>query len=130
MIVLAPMLDAAIALANLEAPRAQDLLSRASRYEAIAGPWLPYLRGLAAMGVKDYAAAAAQFRQVIARRGIQPASMVRPVSRLQLARALRAAGDASGARQAYVEFQASWRGADPRQPLRIAAEEETAALQR
>jgi eukaryotic-like serine/threonine-protein kinase len=127
--VTAPMLEAALSLANLDAAHASDVLAGASRYEAVAGPWLPYLRGLAAVGVKDYNTATAQFRQVFARRGMQPASIVRPLSRLQLARALRAAGDA-GARQAYVEFLAAWNGADPRQPLVAAAEDEVRTLRR
>jgi hypothetical protein len=50
------------------------------------------------------------------------------MAHLQLARALRAAGDAAAARQAYADFAAAWRSADSRHPLVAAAAREAAAL--
>mgnify|MGYP003694369055 CR=1 FL=1 len=48
---------------------------------------------------------------------------------LQLARALRAAGQTADARQAYGDFMASWQNGDRRHPFFVAAAREAAALQ-
>ncbi|MEP6919149.1 MAG: hypothetical protein ABJC89_26140, partial [Acidobacteriota bacterium] len=87
-----------------------------------------YLNGLAYVASKDYAHAAQQFKNVIDRPGDQPASLLRTLARLQLARASRDAGDPDRARAAYADFAATWRNADPKQPLLVAAAREAAAL--
>ena len=73
-----PMLRAAIALANNDGRRALAALSSAAPFERAAGPWLPYLRGLAYVdGTAITRAPSQQFRDVIAQAGQsadQPAS--------------------------------------------------------
>jgi eukaryotic-like serine/threonine-protein kinase len=124
----APMLQAAIALANKDGRGALAVLNGASPYDRTAGPWLQYLRGLAFRALREYPAAAAQFRTIIDRPGIHPASLLHTLARLELARAAAGNGDVAQARQAYAEFTSRWHSADARHPLSAAAAAEAAAL--
>ena len=124
----APMLRAAIALANGDGQRALSELSTAAPLESAAGPWLPYLNGLAYASVKDYIRAGQQFRNLIARPGDQPTSLLHTLARLQLARAARDAGDLAEARRMYTDFVNTWRDAAPSHPLLAAAGREMTAL--
>jgi len=123
-----PMLRAAAALASKEPRKAIAALNSAVPYERSADPWLPYLRGLAHLAVREYSTAVVDFQMVIGHPGNQPTSIVHPLSRLQLARAARAAGDLPQARQAYADFTAAWSKASPTHPLLAAAAAEAAAL--
>ena len=123
-----PMLNAAVAIANDSPRTAIDLLGGATGYERSVGVWIPYLRGLALARVNDHQRASAEFRKVIARRGSQPASLLHTLAALQLARAVRAAGDAAAARQAYAHFTTAWAHADSGVPLMADAMREAAAL--
>jgi tetratricopeptide (TPR) repeat protein len=125
----APVLQAAVAMANNDARRALDALASGAQYERAVGPWQPYLRGLAHLAVKDHAAAAVQFRDVIRSRGNQPTHLVHTLARLQLARTLRAQGELAEARQAYADFTNTLRNGDPHHPLLVSARREAAALQ-
>ena len=125
---LAPTLQAAIAVARKDGRRAVDLLNTTSPYDRGLGPEVGYVRGLAYALLGDHARAAAQFRDVAERRWNQPTSSLRVLARLQLARALRAAGQTAEARQAYVDFTSAWPNADRREPLLAAATTELAAL--
>ena len=86
-----------------------------------------YLRGLAFASLGEQVDAAKEFREVLARRGNQPTHVLHALARLELARALKAAGDTAGARQAYADFAAAWRHAD-KLPLVAVATREAAAL--
>ena len=123
-----PMLQAAVALANNDGRRALALLNSAAPYERAAGPWLPYLRGLAYASLQDHQHAAAQFRDVVSHRGNQPTNLLHAIARVPLARSLAAAGAIVEARQTYADFAAAWRNADPRQPLLLTSSREAAAL--
>ena len=123
-----PMLRAAIAVSSHDGAGALALLNAASPFEAVAGPWLPYLRGLANDVTHDYGQAARQFRSVIAHPGNQPTALVHSLARLQLARAAREAGDVAQAQEAYADFTVAFRNASPRHPLLAAAAREAAAL--
>jgi hypothetical protein len=123
-----PMLEAAAALAGGDPAAALSKLTAASGFEIVAGPWLPYLRGLANAAAHDYAQAARQFRGVLAHPANQPTTLIRTLAHLQLARASRDAGDLMQARQAYADFAAAMRNATPRHPLLAASTREAAAL--
>jgi len=125
---LSPMLQAAVAIANADGQRALTALSSAAAYERAAGPWLPYLRGLAHLQIKDPQTAVTQFRGLLAHRGNQPVNLVYVLARLQLARALAATGQIAEARQAYAEFAAGWSLANPRPALLATAAREASAL--
>jgi hypothetical protein len=122
------MLQAAVALANNDGRRALAILTSATPYERAAGPMLPYLRGLAHTTLEEHTRAAEQYRSVLEHRGNQPTSLLHTLSRLQLARSARAAGDVVQAREAYADFAKAWGGADPGHPLFAAAASEAAAL--
>ena len=123
-----PMLQAAVALSNNDGRRALGLLNSATPYQRAAGPWLPYLRGLAYASLQDHQHAAAQFRDVISHRGNQPTNLLHAIARVPLARSLAAADAVAEARQTYADFAAAWRNADPRQPLLLTSSREAAAL--
>jgi eukaryotic-like serine/threonine-protein kinase len=125
---LAPALQAAIALANNDSRRSVDLLKATLPYDRVIDPAVGYVHGLALAASGDRARAAAQFRSVADHRGVQPASPLHVLARLQLARTLRDAKDDAEARRAYDDFTAAWSNADKRQPLLMAADRERAAL--
>ena len=123
-----PILQAAIALAGKDAASALETLNTAGSYDAVAGPWLPYLRGLAEASTGDAPRALAQFRNILAHPASQSTSFVHSLAHLQLARAARDAGEMADARKAYADFLTMLRNAGPRYPLLAAAEREAAAL--
>jgi eukaryotic-like serine/threonine-protein kinase len=123
-----PVLHAAVALANSDGPRALAALTGTAPFERRAGPWAPYLRGLAYTSVQAYPAAVDQFQSIIAHPGMQPTHLLHTLARLQLARAARAAGDTPRARQAYADFAEAWSHADRRNPLLTIAAAEAEAL--
>jgi eukaryotic-like serine/threonine-protein kinase len=123
-----PMLQAAAAIAGNNPSAALATLAPASAFDVVAGPWLPYLRGLAHASAHDYAEAARDFRAVLAHPANQPANIVRSLAHLQLARAAREAGDTTQAGQAYADFAAAMRGGGARHPLLVASAREAAAL--
>jgi serine/threonine protein kinase/tetratricopeptide (TPR) repeat protein len=123
-----PLLQAAIAIAGHDGAAALAQLNTTSAYEGVAGPWLPYLRGLASEAARDHTQAARHFQDALAHPGNQPTSFVHTIARLQLARAERDAGHTEQARQAYADFAAAMPDATPRHPLLAAATREAAAL--
>ncbi|MCU1385800.1 MAG: pknB 7 [Acidobacteria bacterium] len=123
-----PMLEAAVAIAAGDPAAARATLTNASSFDVVAGPWLPYLRGVASASAGDYPQAVDDFRRAVAHPANQPTTLIRTLAQLQLARASREAGDAPQARQAYAAFAAAMRHANPGQPLVAAAAREAAAL--
>ncbi len=123
-----PLLQAAIAIASHDGAAALAQLNSTAAFEGVAGPWLPYLRGLASEAARDHARAARHFQDALAHPGNQPTSFVHTIARLQLARAERDAGHTEQARQAYADFAAAMPDATPRHPLLAAAAREAAAL--
>jgi eukaryotic-like serine/threonine-protein kinase len=72
--------------------------------------------------------AAAAFRDLIQLRAIEPSSPWVAFARLELARALREAGDVAGSVAAYDAFLESWKHADPDVALLAVARRERAAV--
>ena len=123
-----PMLQAAVALSSKDGPAALSALSNTEPFEAAAGPWLPYLRGLAHAAAGGHGEAARQFRNILAHPANQPTSFVHTLAHLQLARAARDAGNIADARKAYADFSSAMIRANARHPLVAAAAREAAAL--
>jgi eukaryotic-like serine/threonine-protein kinase len=128
--VMRPILDAAIAVTQRDYQRTIDLLQPATTYERIGDFWPAYLRGVACLGLKKPADAAGQFRAVLSHRGDRPTSVLFPLARLQLARALRASGDTAAAREAIGQFIKGWSAAPRTQPILAAALREQSTLMR
>lgn len=68
--------------------------------------------------------AAAEFKKIIDRPGLDPFSPAHALSRLGLARALAINSDVAGARTAYQDFFALWKDADPDLPVLVQARKE------
>jgi tetratricopeptide (TPR) repeat protein len=120
-----PVTAAALALTAGDAARAIEVLEPVREYDhAPAGKFWPrYLRGEAYLRSGKRAAAAAEFRSILDRRGEVPASMLYPLAYLGLARATTH-DDVTAARRAYEAFFDAWSDADPTlQPLQAARAE-------
>jgi predicted Zn-dependent protease len=87
-----------------------------------------YFRGEAYLAARRGTEAAAEFRKIVDHPAITPADPIGAISRLQLARALRATGDVAAAKAAYEAFLTLWREADPDVPLLKAARREATRL--
>jgi predicted negative regulator of RcsB-dependent stress response len=87
-----------------------------------------YLRGLAYLQLRKVDEAEGEFSSVMARRGIDPTSIICQLSRLSLARAYAMQGDTAKAKAAYQDFLTLWKDADPDIPILIAAKAEYAKL--
>jgi eukaryotic-like serine/threonine-protein kinase len=123
--------DTALNLVELPLIRAQVELNRGNPVKAIeilrvsmpydfgkmSGMRTSYVRGKALLAARQPVEAAAEFRKIIERRGINLESPVWPLAHLQLARAYEAAGDASAARDYRQRFLTLWKDADPDLPI-------------
>ena len=134
-----PALRAQLALNRKDAAKALELLQPNVPYEfAWIGPrtlgfamslYPIYMRGKAYRALGKPAEAAVEFRKILDHLGVvsnEPTVAV--VARLELARALEAAGDVAKSKAVYEEFLNLWKDADPDIPLLIAAKKEYAAL--
>jgi tetratricopeptide (TPR) repeat protein len=127
-----PVFRAAIANHRGNYAQAIELLKTARRYnhaEFFKVPldldqFAPYLRGQAFLGQRSGVEAAAEFQYLLDHRGLGPFSLLGPLAQLGLARAAVLTGDTSKARQAYQDFFALWKDADPDLPVLIEAKKE------
>ncbi len=105
---------AAMQLARGNPAGAIEALKEASPYElgSLAFHWVVYLRGQAYLDLRQGKDAAREFQKVRDNRGIEPLSLLWPLSHLGLARAHALAGDAAASRRAYQDFFALWKDAD------------------
>ena len=125
-----PVAGAMIALARKRPADAVDRLRVAVPYELgfVAAMVPAYVRGSALLAQGDGRGASGEFRKVLEHRGVDPFSVLLPISQLGLARALHSAGDRAGAQQAYDEFLQAWAPADQTVPILRAAQAERATL--
>jgi len=87
-----------------------------------------YVRGLAYQKLHKNREAAAEFQRMLDHPGLVLADPIGPAARLQLARALRDAGETAKAKGSYRDFLALWKDADPDIPLLQQAKAEFARL--
>ncbi|HLJ48838.1 MAG TPA: serine/threonine-protein kinase [Bryobacteraceae bacterium] len=85
-----------------------------------------YIRGLAHLRANDYAAAAADFHNIIDHPGVVLSDITGALAHLQLARALRGAGQTEQSRTAYHRFLDIWKDADADLPVLKEAKAEAA----
>jgi serine/threonine protein kinase/tetratricopeptide (TPR) repeat protein len=131
-----PAIRAAVAVKRGQPAKAVELLASASPYER-ASPEAVYLRGLAYLGLREGAEAAAEFEKILDHKGADWGSAWQhpfwgqfySLSYLGLARSSELAGDTAKARAAYQDFFALWKDADSDIPILIAAKSEYAKLQ-
>ena len=130
-----PAIRAAIALKRDQPAKAVELLASASPYER-AYPEAVYLRGLAYLGLREGAEAAAEFEKILDHKGANwGATWQHPywgqfysLSYLALARGSALAGDTAKARKAYKDFFTLSKDSDPDVHILIAAKAEYAKL--
>jgi hypothetical protein len=130
-----PAIQAAIALNRDQPAKSVELLASAAPYE-LAYLEVIYLRGLAYLGQKRGAEAAAEFQKIVDHQGANWASAWRypywgqfyTISYLGLARASALAGDTAKARKAFQDFFDLWKDADPDIPILQQAKVEYAKL--
>ncbi len=132
-----PTLKALWALSRGDASAALDELQTAAPYEfAVSGSGSGsygtfsaiYLRGCALLMAHRGPEAAAEFQKIIDHFGVGSLDPVHVMARLQLARALRMAGDNARAKAAYQDFLERWKSADPGIPILRDAQAESASL--
>ncbi len=134
-----PTLRALAALQNREPGKAIELLQSAVPYElGIPGSSLNgnfgclypvYVRGEAYLAGRQGAQAATEFQKIVGHPGIVLSDPIGAVAHLELARAFVMAGDRSKAKNAYRDFLALWKDADPDIPILNQAKAEYAKLQ-
>jgi tetratricopeptide (TPR) repeat protein len=129
-----PVTKAMILLHENKPDQAVAVLQTAIPYELGAGPGAPgylpnYVRGEAFLHMRNGAKASAEFQKILSHRGIEPSSVLYPLSRLGLARAYVLENDNARARSAYQDFFAMWKDADPDVPVLKQAKAEYAKLQ-
>jgi serine/threonine protein kinase/tetratricopeptide (TPR) repeat protein len=120
-----PSLRALDALNDGEAAKAVEMTQAAAPYDlavprtavftnAFFGALYPvYLRGLAHSRMGCHREAAAEFQKILDHPGIVLNDPIGPRARLQLARALSAAGDRAKSAAAYRDLLGIWKDADP-----------------
>lgn len=111
--ILAPLVQARIELQKGNAAHAIQLLETTRPYEGYASFPIAYLRGQAYLNQQKGAEASVEFQKILDHRGWQPTSPLFSLAHLGLARAATLKGDTAGARQAYQDFFALWKAADP-----------------
>jgi eukaryotic-like serine/threonine-protein kinase len=125
-----PAIRAQIEIQRGDPTKAIELLRVVSPYEfGWVGRVLPnYVRGLAYLKARQGPEAAVEFQKILDHRGLCATAPECSLSHLQLGRARVISGDNAGARTAYQDFFALWKGADPDVPILKEAKVEYAKL--
>ncbi|MGA7622926.1 MAG: tetratricopeptide repeat protein [Candidatus Acidiferrales bacterium] len=131
-----PTLKAAMELNANNSTQAVMFLEAAAPYEIGSPPPLQvgtmypvYIRGQAQLVAHNGAAAANEFQKILDHRGLTLNFPIGALAHLGLARAYALTGDAVKAKNAYQDFFALWKDADPDIPILTAAKSEYAKLQ-
>ena len=119
--------------ANQPGP-AVDALEAAAPYEFGSPPagavyWPMYVRGEAYLRLRNGAKAATEYQKILDHHGVAPNSPLFTLALLGMGRASALQGDSSKAKQAYQDFFAKWKEADPDVPILKDAKAEYAKLQ-
>ena len=117
--------QAALSLLQIAAPYE---LSQTSNVSNVSNMYPAYVRGQAHLLAHNGSAAAAEFKKLLAHRGILQNSILGALSLLQLARAEVMMGDMDGARKQYGAFFSLWKDADLDIPILKQAKAEYANL--
>ena len=117
------------ALRLLEPAVPYDLADPQPQFEEGGLLYPAYVRGQAYLVLHRGNDAANEFQKFRDHRGVVVNTVLTPLAHYQLARALSMAGDVAGARKAYQDFFALWKGADPDIPILKQANAEYAKLE-
>jgi len=119
-----PLIQGHVALHNSNSAQALQLLEATRTHGAYLLFPIAYLRGQVYLNDKKGAEAAAEFQEILDHRGWSSLSYFYPFAQLGIARAAALSGDTATARNAYQDFLATWKDADPDLPLLIEARKE------
>jgi tetratricopeptide (TPR) repeat protein len=114
--------------------KALELLEPARMYETSTYSLMTvYARGMVLLQTRSGSEAAAEFQKILSHAGVAaiaspPVQILYPLSRLGLARSYAAMGNIPQARQAYQEFFAMWKDAEPTIPVVQQARREFTSL--
>jgi tetratricopeptide (TPR) repeat protein len=118
-----PSIHAAIEIHQGNPAKAIELLRAAAPYE-LASFAVPYLRGHGYLRAGAGLEGAAEFQKILDHRGVDLTSPLYPLAQLGLARAYALQSEKGRSRQAYQDFFALWKDADPDIPILKQAKEE------
>jgi len=129
-----PVARATIQIKADQPGQAVDTLEAAAPYEFGSPPngavyWPMYVRGEAYLQLRNGEKAATEYQKILDHRGIAPNSSLYSLARLGLGRAYALQGDKAKAKQAYQDFLATWKDADPDVPVLKQAKAEYAKLE-
>jgi tetratricopeptide (TPR) repeat protein len=133
-----PCARAYIEMLQRKPAQALKSLESASRYEHGFPPpqfspgallYPAYVRGQAYLQRRQGAEAAVEFQKMLDHRSMIACSPLAALAQVQIARAYALQGDTSKARNAYRDFLALWKDADPDVPILNQAKAEYAKLQ-
>jgi tetratricopeptide (TPR) repeat protein len=126
-----PMIRSALALRGGDPKKAVEELVPAVPFEASTYMVLypAYLRGEALLAAGDGAGAAREFQKTFAYPGVVLDDLSGALARLELGRAFSTSGDLSKAKNAYTDFLALWKDADPDIEIRRQAKAEYTKLE-
>ena len=124
-----PTLQAQFALNRNEPLKAIESLQPAAPFEAGAGLYPAYFRGVAYLAAHKGSEAAVEFQKILDHRWLVLNAPIGALAHLQIARAYAMQGDMAKARAAYQDFFTLWKDADPDIPILKEAESEHAKLQ-
>jgi len=121
-----PMLRAAIEKNRGNTAEGIRLLESVRAYDfgRITGLATTYMRGNLYLEQRMGNEAAAEFKKIIERPGIDPPSPAHVLSHLGVARAMVVNGDTTAARKSYQDFFALWKDADQDLPVLVQAKKE------
>ena len=127
---LLPTLNAQLALSRKDASKAVEALQAAAPYELgmAVGLHPIYVRGQAYLAGHEGSKAAGEFQKIIDHR-VLVLNPIGALAQLGLARSHVLQGDTSKAKEAYQDFFALWKDADPDVPILKEAKAEYAKLQ-
>ena len=130
---LLPTIQAAIRIDTKGPAEAIQILEQTRQYdfaypESFRYLYPSYIRGLAYLQIGESSLAKIEFQRLLDHPGFVGLSVIGPLSRLQLARALQLGGDAAAAVKAYEDFLSLWKTADPDIPIYQQARVEYARL--
>ncbi len=114
--------------------QAVDALEATAPYEFGSPPegaiyWPMYVRGEAYLRLRNGGKAATEYQKILDHHGIAPNSPLYTLARLGLGRAYALQGDSAKAKEAFQDFFAKWKEADPDVPILKDAKAEYAKLQ-
>jgi hypothetical protein len=114
---LLPLLRASISIGAADGNAALRSLEPLTPYERVSAFWPQYLRGQAYLLLRNGAAAAAEFQQILDHRCRGMLSPLYPLAHVGLARARALAGNTDASRKAFQAFFTLWNEADPDLPI-------------